>query len=162
MPSESRKCVSRIQSHHTPGADDTRPHTSGGYIQIARNARERLREQRSASLHCKERATLITREWQGAGECCFGPLLLGRCFCVLVADYDRTLAVASVFSCRFFFGVRRAQTSSRVNIRTIRLTCPLVPTICSFFLAHLPTYTYFICGRSQKCSNRMLYVLLEL
>ena len=45
------------------------------------------------------------------------------------------------FTCRCYVGARRAQTNSRVNFRTIRLTCPLFLTTCSYFLNYLPTLT---------------------
>ena len=64
--------------------------------------------------------------------------------------HSRTRSFTNVcFTCRFYMGVRRAQTSSRVNFRTIRLTCPLLLT-----RTYLQTYPCF-------CSSCFHYVLLE-
>ena len=49
------------------------------------------------------------------------------------------------FPCHFFYlfflrGRGRAQTNLEVNFRTLRITCPLLLTICSYFPTYPPTY----------------------
>ena len=91
-------------------------------------------------------------------------------FSVLVADYDPTLPLPVSFTCRFYVGAQRAQRHSRVNIRTIRLTCPVLFTTCSYILtflstlalftdAHICIYIYII--YIYIYSNITLYVFLD-
>ena len=74
-------------------------------------------------------------------RCCkgwFGLLFKGRNLSVLVADYVHTLPLPV-----FFYLILRGQTNSRINVRTIRFTCPLLFTTCSNFLTYQPTHTLF-------------------
>ena len=65
---------------------------------------------------------------------CF--FFLGWMFSVWVEDYDQTLPLPVVFA---RVGARRTQSKSRVNFRTIRLTCPLFLTTCSYLITYLTT-----------------------
>ena len=55
------------------------------------------------------------------------------------------------FACRFHVGARRAQKTSRVHFRSIRITFPLLCGTCSY-------HTY---RRSRTCSNPKIVVLLD-
>ena len=62
------------------------------------------------------------------------------------------------FTCRCYVGAQRAETNSRINFRTIRLTCPLFLTSCFCFLSCLHSlYSHTLsCEVSQLFQSALL------